>query len=104
MEDDIANNIEVMIILKGIILSVVLIVIGMSIHNGFIGIFGLIIGSAFSGFSTNNSTKYALIYGVVVGIVSSFLMLNSVFAIFFCMVLGLFGGFIGKVIRVNMEI
>ena len=50
MEDDIANNIEVMIILKGIIVSVVLIVIGMSIHNGFIGIFGLIIGSAFSGF------------------------------------------------------
>ncbi len=103
MEDDIANNIELMPILKGTIISVVLIIIGMTIGNAFIGFFGLIIGSAFSGFSTNNSTKYAVIYGAIVGIVSSFLMLYSVFAIFFCLILGIFGGFIGKVLQSNFK-
>ncbi len=66
------------------------------------GLFGIIAGSAISGFSTNNSTKYALIYGAIVGLICSFTML-TVFTIPIFIILGLFGGFIGKVIQSNME-
>lgn len=102
MDEDIAGNVELMPIVKGIVVSIVLMLIGSALGIGFIGIFGIIIGGAISGFSSNNSTLYAVIYGAIVGFVSSFLILYSVFAIPFCIILGIFGGFIGKVIQSNI--
>lgn len=102
MEEDIANNIELMPIVKGIIVSVLIIIIGM-FTNEYISLFGVIIGAAVSGFSTHNPTKYALIYGAIVGIVSSFLIL-TVFTIPLFIILGVFGAFVGKIIQSNLEI
>lgn len=100
MSEDIANDFELKPVIIGLIISIVGILIGTSISNGFISFFGLIVGSATSGFLTINSTKYALIYGAIIGIVSSFLVL-TVFTIPTFIILGLFGGFIGKVIQNN---
>ena len=102
MSEDIANNIEVMPIVKGIIISILIIVIGM-FTNGMISIFGVIVGSAVSGFSADNSTTYALIYGAIVGIVSSFLMLTA-YTIPVFLILGLFGAFVGKVLKSNLNL
>lgn len=99
MEDDIASNIEFKPLLIGLIVSVILVVIGTAIGNSFLLIFGPLIGSAITGFITINSSKYALIYGAVIGIVSSFFMLFSVFSMPIYIILGIFGGFIGKAIQ-----
>ncbi|WP_462315002.1 hypothetical protein [Methanobrevibacter sp.] len=101
MSEDIAENIELGPIIKGVVVALILIVIGWY-TSGYIGLFGLIAGSAISGFSTNNSTKYALIYGAIVGLICSFTML-TVFTIPIFIILGLFGGFVGKVIQSNIE-
>lgn len=100
MTDDIASNMELSPILKGIIIAVLFIIIGW-FTSGYLGIFGIIVGSAFSGFSTNNSTKYALIYGAVVGIVCSFTMFTA-FTVPIFIILGIFGAFVGNVVRANM--
>lgn len=101
MSDDIASNVELMPIVKGIVISILVIVIGMY-TNGMISILGVIIGSAVSGYSTENPTTYALIYGAIVGIVSSFLML-TVYTIPLFIILGLFGSFMGKVLQSNFD-
>lgn len=104
MGDDIANNVELMPILKGIIISVIFIGIdSLIIHWGYIGILGIIVGSAYAGFSSNNTTKYALIYGAIVGFVSSFFAFFTVFTIPIFIILGLFGGFVGKVLQANID-
>lgn len=100
MSEDIANNFELKPVIIGAVISIVCIVIGMSTGIGFLGIFGLIIGSAVAGFTSENSTMYALIYGAIIGIVSSFLLF-TVFTIPIFIILGLFGGFVGKIIQSN---
>lgn len=100
MSEDIANNFELKPVIIGIIISIVCIMIGIAIGNGFIGIFGVIIGSAITGFVSENSTKYALIYGAIIGIISSFFVF-TVFTIPIFVILGLFGGFVGKIIKSN---
>lgn len=37
---------------------------------------GLIIGGAISGFIINNETSYAILYGAIIGFISSFLILD----------------------------
>lgn len=103
MAEDIASNVELMPIVIGIIVSIVMVALGLLFHVGYIGIFGVIIGGAISGFLTNNSTLYAIIYGAVVGLISSFLILYSFFAIPFCIILGIFGGFVGKVVQEHLK-
>ena len=76
MGEDIAQNIELEPIIKGAVAGIIFIIIGW-FTSGYLGLFGVIIGSAISGFLTNNSTKYALIYGAIVGIICSFLMLTA---------------------------
>lgn len=100
MSEDIANNFELKPVIVGAIISIICIMIGTSIGIGFIGIFGLIVGSAVSGFISENSTKYALIYGAIIGIVSSFLLF-TVFTIPIFVILGVFGGFVGKILQSN---
>lgn len=100
MSEDIANNFELKPVIIGAVISIVCIVIGMSTGIGFLGIFGLIIGSAVAGFTSENSTRYALIYGAIIGIVSSFLLF-TVFTIPIFIILGLFGGFVGKILQSN---
>lgn len=97
MEGDVASNIELKPILIGAIISVVLILL---FPMGILHLFWVIIGSAVSGFLAVNSTKYALVYGAIIGIISSFLML-TVFTISIYIILGVFGGFVGKVIKTN---
>ncbi|WP_295599402.1 hypothetical protein [uncultured Methanobrevibacter sp.] len=103
MSEDIASNVELMPIVIGVVVSIILVTIGLLSSIGAIGIIGIVIGGAISGFLTNNSTLYAIIYGAIVGLISSFLILYSVFAIPFCMVLGVFGGFVGKVAQSNLK-
>lgn len=100
MSEDIANNFELKPVIMGAIISIICIMIGTATGIGFIGIFGLIIGSAVAGFTSENSTMYALIYGAIIGIISSFLLF-TVFTIPIFIILGLFGGFIGKVLQSN---
>ena len=100
MSEDIASNFEIKPVVIGAIISIVCILIGMSTGVGFIGIFGPVIGSAVAGFISENSTTYALVYGAIIGIVSSFLVL-TVFTIPIFIILGLFGGLIGKIIQNN---
>lgn len=97
--DEIVNNIEFEPIVIGAVISIVLILIG-QFTFGYLHLFAVIIGSAVAGFMSRNPTKYALIYGAIIGIVSSFLML-TVFTIPLYLILGLFGGFIGKVLQAN---
>jgi hypothetical protein len=101
MGEDIAQNIELEPIIKGAVVGIIFIIIGW-FTSGYLGLFGVIIGSAISGFLTNNSTKYALIYGAIVGIICSFLMLTA-FTIPIFIILGLFGAFIGKVVQSNIK-
>lgn len=103
MDEDIASNVEGMPIVKGIVVSIVFAIIGLLSGIGFIGLFGIIIGGGISGFSTNNSTSYAVIYGAIVGFISSFLTVFSVFSIPVCIILGIFGAFIGKVFQSNLN-
>lgn len=102
MSEDLAENFELMPIVKGIVISFLIIIIGMY-TNIMISFIGVVIGSAFSGYSTLNSTKHALIYGAIVGIVSSFLIL-TVYTIPIFVILGVFGGFIGKVLQNNLNL
>lgn len=97
--DEIVNNVEFEPIVIGTVVSIILIMIGW-IGFEYLHLFGVIIGSAVAGFLSKNPTKYALIYGAIVGIISSFLML-TVFTIPLYVILGLFGAFIGKVIHAN---
>lgn len=99
MVDEIVNNIEFKPIVVGTLISLVLIIL---FPMGTLHLFWVIIGSAISGFLANNSTKYALIYGVIIGIISSFLMI-TIFTIPLYIILGLFGAFIGKIIQVNLK-
>lgn len=102
MNEDIAENFELMPIVKGIIISFLIIIIGMY-TNIMISFIGVVIGSAVSGYSTVNSTKHALIYGAIVGIVSSFLIL-TVYTIPIFVILGVFGAYIGKVLQNNFNL
>lgn len=99
MQEDIARNIEFKPIIIGAIISVVLILI---CPYGIYHLFWVMIGAAVSGFLTGNSTKYALVYGAIVGITSSFLML-TVFTIPIYIILGIFGAFIGNVVKLKLE-
>lgn len=100
MSEDIASNFEIKPVVIGAVISIVCILLGMLTGVGYIGIFGLIIGSAVAGFISENSTTHALIYGAIIGIVSSFLALTA-FTIPIFIILGLFGGLIGKIIQNN---
>lgn len=102
MSDDIASNFELGPVLKGIVVAIIFIAIGMITSLGYVGIFGVIVGSAIPGFLTVNSTKQALIYGAIVGFICSLPML-TIFTLPIFIVLGLFGGFVGKVIQSNLE-
>lgn len=97
MSEDIVNNFEFKPVIIGAIISLILILI---FPMGIWHLLWVIIGSAVSGFLTINSTKYALVYGAIIGIISSFLMF-TVFTIPIYVILGIFGGFMGKVIQSN---
>lgn len=98
MSEDIVNDFEFKPVIVGLIISVVLILI---FPMGVLHLFWVMIGSAVAGFLTVNSTKYALVYGAIIGIISSFLML-TVFTIPLYLILGIFGGFVGKLIQSNL--
>lgn len=102
MTDEIVNNIEFKPIIVGSIISIIIILIGMSV-GGIFFLFGPILGSAIAGYLTENSTMYALIYGAIIGIICSFFVL-TVFTIPLFIILGLFGAFIGKIIQANLTI
>lgn len=72
MSEDIAKNIEFTPIIAGLIISLIFTVISLLV-GGLWNMLGVIIGSGISGFSTQNSTIYALIYGAIIAIISSFL-------------------------------
>ena len=99
MTDEIVNNIELKPIAVGAIISVILILL---FPMGIMHCFWVMVGSAVSGFLSENTTKYAVVYGAIIGIVSSFLML-TVFTIPLYVILGIFGAFVGKVIKVNFQ-
>lgn len=98
MADEIVNNFELKPVAIGAVVSIILILL---LPMGILHLFWVIIGSAIAGYLTANSTKFALIYGAIIGIVSSFLML-TVFTIPIYIILGLFGAFIGKAIQSNL--
>ena len=98
MADEIVNNFEFKPVAIGAAVSIILILL---LPMGILHLFWVIIGSAIAGYLTANSTKFALIYGAIIGIVSSFLML-TVFTIPIYVILGLFGAFIGKTIQSNL--
>lgn len=99
MEEDIVNNFELIPVIIGAIISVALILI---FPMGVLHLLWVIIGSAVAGFISNNSTVYAIIYGAIIGIISSFFML-TVFTIPLYIILGIFGGFIGKLVKSNLQ-
>ena len=101
MEDDIATNFELKPVVVGFIIAIILLGFGLLMNNAIVEFFGLTLGSAVSGFLSNNSTKYALIYGAIIGFVCSFFMM-SVFSIPVFILFGLFGAFIGKVVQSNV--
>lgn len=98
MVDEMVNNIEFKPIAVGTVISVVLILL---LPMGMMHCFWVMLGSAISGYMTNNSTKYALVYGTIIGLISSFFML-TVFTIPLYMILGIFGAFVGKVVQANL--
>lgn len=100
MSEDIAGNFELMPVVIGFVPAIIFVLIGMA-TSGLVGLFGVLIGSAIAGFLSKNSTLYALIYGAVIGLICCFASLAVyVFAIF--IVVGLFGGFAGKVLQSNL--
>ncbi len=99
MADEIVNNFELKPVAIGAVVSIILILL---LPMGILHLFWVMIGSAIAGYLTANSTKFVLIYGAIIGIVSSFLML-TVFTIPIYIILGLFGAFIGKAIQSNLQ-
>lgn len=99
MVDEIVNNIGFKPVVVGTIISVVLILL---FPMGILHLFWVMIGSAVSGFLTNDPTKYALVYGAIIGIISSFFMM-TIFTIPLYIILGLFGAFVGKIIQANLK-
>lgn len=86
-------HIELTPIIIGAIISVILIFL--LLPYGVAHLLCVIIGSAVAGYLTNNSTRYALINGACVGIISSFLF-PTVLIMPIYIILGLFGAFFGK--------
>ena len=99
MVDEIVNNFEIKPVIVGAIISIILILI---LPMGILHMLWVIVGSAVAGFTCENSTKYAVIYGAIIGLISSFLML-TVFTIPLYIILGIFGGFIGKLLQSNQK-
>lgn len=99
MADEIVDLFELKPVLVGAIISIILILI---LPMGALHMLWVIVGSAIAGFLTENSTKYALIYGAIIGLISSFFML-TVFTIPIYIILGLFGAFVGKIIQANLN-
>lgn len=99
MADEIVNKFELKPVIVGAIISIILILI---LPMGILHMFWVIVGSAVAGFMCVNSTKYAVIYGAIIGLISSFLML-TVFTIPLYIILGIFGGFVGKLIQTNIS-
>lgn len=102
MDDDIATNFELKPMVVGFIIAIILFGFGLLMSNAIVGFSGVTLGSAVSGFLSNNSTKYALIYGAIIGFVCSFFMM-TVFSIPVFILFGIFGGFIGKVLQSNLK-
>ena len=98
MADEIVNNFELKPVIVGAIISIVLMLLTPDDYLRFLEI---IIGSAVAGFICVNSTKYAMGYGALIGIISSIVTPIPI-AIIVYMILGLFGGFIGKLIQSNL--
>lgn len=104
MSEDIATNIELFPLGIGMVISIIFVIIAF-FSTAIVSMLGLIIASAVAGFLSEKSTIYAVIYGVIIGIISSIIVLLMVGQgniIFFYVILGAFGGFIGKVIKSNV--
>lgn len=99
MADEIVEMFELKPVIVGAIVSIILILI---LPMGLLHMLWVIVGSAIAGFLSENSTRYALIYGAIIGLVSSFFML-TVFTIPIYIILGLFGAFVGKIIQANLN-
>lgn len=99
MADEIVEMFELKPVIVGAIVSIILILI---LPMGLLHMLWVIVGSAIAGFLSENSTRYALIYGAIIGLVSSFFML-TVFTIPIYIILGLFGVFVGKIIQANLN-
>lgn len=98
MADEIVNNFELKPVIVGAIISVILILI---FPMGVWHLLWVIIGSAVAGFMTENTTRHAIVYGAIIGLISSFLML-TVFTIPIYIILGIFGGFVGRLLKSNL--
>ena len=99
MADEIVEMFELKPVIVGAIVSIILILI---LPMGLLHMLWVIVGSAIAGFLSENSTRYALIYGAIIGLVSSFFML-TVFTIPIYIILGLFGAFVVKIIQANLN-
>ena len=73
MADEIVEMFELKPVIVGAIVSIILILI---LPMGLLHMLWVIVGSAIAGFLSENSTRYALIYGAIIGLVSSFFMLT----------------------------
>lgn len=101
MSDDIINNIEIFPIVVGVVISVIFVIIAL-FSGTIVSIIGLILASAVAGFLCKNTTLYAIIYGAVIGLISSLSigLITGIFNIFLLyIILGIFGAFVGKFIQ-----
>jgi hypothetical protein len=99
MVDEIVDSFELKPVIVGAVISIILILI---LPMGILHMLWVIVGSAIAGFLTENSTKYALIYGAIIGLISSFFMLTA-FTIPIYIILGIFGAFMGKIIQTKLN-
>lgn len=101
MSEDIATNIEVFPIVVGVVISVIFVIIAL-FSNTMVSIIGLILASAGAGFLCKNTTVYAIIYGGVIGLITSLFigLITGIFNMFLLyIILGIFGAFVGKFIQ-----
>lgn len=106
MSGDISENIELMPIAIGFVISLIFVLAG--VYNGVIGMIGVFIGSLVAGIMSKNSTKYALIYGLIIGLIGTIItsiflpdiiLLVLIVSFIIYVPSGLIGAFVGKVIQ-----
>ncbi|SEK67812.1 hypothetical protein SAMN05216439_1304 [Methanobrevibacter gottschalkii] len=91
------NVIEFKALIIGLLISLVF--VGISGFNVYLALFGVFAGSAIAGFLSDLSIIYSLVYGALIGIISSLFYWFGGFVFGYFLIISIIGAFIGNTVK-----